>query len=182
MEPNLIFHSYCHSMQQCSVRESNPRFPYKSTVAGHWLTFDGSKCSVTYWTSTFILIMKVTKLMNNEIVGSLVWKKNMWRGTKNSTLQGLYMPGICAEQQHEWECIANSMPRPKCWGVVYYIKKMACGKYVHLHKRSISRAVFIMFFVRTLEPTLPRRNSRETLYISKSGALWICWTRRVVVA
>ena len=26
-----------------------------------------------------------------------------------------------------------------------------------------------MFFVRTLEPTLPRRNSRETLYISESG-------------
>ena len=46
---------------------------------------------------------------------------------------------------------------------------MACGKYVHLRKRSISRAVFIMFFVRTLEPTLPRCNSRETLYISKSG-------------
>ena len=83
------------------------------------------------------------------------------------------MPGICAEQQHEWECIANSMPRPKCWGVwentsLLYFKKMACGKYVHLRKRSISRAVFIMFFIRTLEPTLPRRNSRDTLYISKS--------------
>ena len=44
------------------------------------------------------------------------------------------MPGICAEQQGEWECMANSMPRPKCWGVweYYYIKAMACGKYVHL--------------------------------------------------
>ena len=41
----------------------------------------------------------------------------------------------------------------------------------NLETSVISRAVglFIMFFVRTLEPTLPRRNSRETLYISESG-------------
>ena len=41
LEATLLFHnhSYCHTMQQCSVR---------------------------YWTSAFIVIMKVTKVMNNE--------------------------------------------------------------------------------------------------------------------
>ena len=75
----------------------------------HWsqclgISMQQCKCSVTYWTSFFIQLCEV------------------------------FMPGVCAEQHDEWECMANSTPRPKCCGVweYHYMKSMACGKYVHL--------------------------------------------------